>query len=38
MFDYDLLDIILLLGFAFTGTLTVFAAIGFIKLFKEPTK
>jgi hypothetical protein len=38
MFDYDLLDIILLLGFALTGTLTVFAGIGFIILFKEPTK
>lgn len=38
MFDYELLDIVLLLCFALTGTLTVIAGIGFIKLFKEPTK
>jgi hypothetical protein len=38
MFDYDLFDIILLLCFALTGTLTVIAGIGLIKLFGEPTK
>ena len=38
MFDYELLDIVLLLCFALTGTLTVIAGIGFIKLFKEPIK
>jgi hypothetical protein len=38
MFDYELLDIVLLLCFALTGTMTVIAGIGFIKLFKEPIK
>jgi hypothetical protein len=36
MFDYELIDIVLLLCFALTGTMTVLAAIGFIKLFFEP--
>ena len=38
MFDYDLLDIVLLLCFALTGTMTVIAGIAFIKLFGVPIK
>jgi len=36
MFDYELLDIVLLLCFALTGTMTIIAGYAFIKLFFEP--
>jgi hypothetical protein len=36
MFDYELLDIVLLLCFALTGTITVITGYIFIKLFFEP--
>ena len=38
MFNYELIDIVLLLCFALTGTMTVIAGIGFIKLFGAPIK